>query len=57
MDGEEYMTSELKIRLKYLGLLMAVKTKYPNETRYETALRYIKQAENKAVSSKGKNDS
>ncbi len=30
---------------KYNELLMAVENKYPNETRHETALRYIKQAE------------
>ena len=28
-------------------LLYAVESKFPNETRFETALRYIKQAENK----------
>ncbi len=31
----------------YTELIMAVKTKHKNETRHETALRYIKQAEYK----------
>lgn len=30
---------------KYYELLYAVGTKYPNESRHETALRYIKEAE------------
>lgn len=30
---------------KYRELMMAVKSKYPNESRHETALRYIKEAE------------
>ena len=30
---------------KYNELIMAVSKKFPNETRHETALRYIKQAE------------
>lgn len=32
-------------RDKYHELLMAVGNKYPNETRYQTVLRYIRQAE------------
>jgi hypothetical protein len=32
---------------KYYELLGAVGNKYPDETRHETALRYIRQAENK----------
>ena len=32
-------------RKKYEELIMAVGNKYPGETRHETALRYIKQAE------------
>jgi hypothetical protein len=31
---------------KYYELLGAVGNKYPDETRHETALKYIKQAEN-----------
>jgi hypothetical protein len=30
---------------KYSELLMAVSKKYPRETRHQTALRYIQQAE------------
>lgn len=33
------------IKQKYYELIYAVGNKYPNETRHETALRYIKQAE------------
>jgi hypothetical protein len=33
---------------KYNELLFAVGNKYPNETRHETALRYIRAAENSA---------
>ncbi len=35
----------ISVEKKYNELIMAVESKYPNETRYETALRYIKQAE------------
>lgn len=38
--------SELKT--KYNELIMAVARKHPNETRHQTALRYIKNAESKA---------
>ena len=31
----------------YYELLWAVENKYPDETRHETALRYIKEAENR----------
>lgn len=34
-----------ELSAKYLELIMAVARKYPNETRHETALRYIRQAE------------
>lgn len=30
---------------KYQEIMMAVESKYPNETRHETALRYIKSCE------------
>ena len=30
---------------RYNELIMAVGNKYPNESRHETALRYIRQAE------------
>ena len=35
----------LKFKKLYHELLLAVGNVYPNETRHETALRYIKQAE------------
>jgi len=42
----EYAESLLKKeRKKYNELIMAVGNKYPDETRHQTALRYIKQAE------------
>lgn len=31
----------------YLELIYAVETKHPDETRHQTALRYIQQAENR----------
>jgi len=34
-----------EIERKYCQLIMTVGNKHPNETRHETALRYIKQAE------------
>ena len=35
----------------YLDLLLAVERKFPNETRFETALRYIREVENKSKNS------
>jgi len=35
----------IDIKKRYLELIYAVANKYPGETRYETALRYIRQAE------------
>lgn len=35
-----------KIKEKYMELIMAVATKFPGETRHETALRYILEREN-----------
>ena len=35
------------IESKYWELIWAVETKYPDESRHETALRYIKEAENR----------
>lgn len=34
------------LHLKYDELIMAVENKYPNESRHETALRYIEEREN-----------
>ncbi len=41
---------------KYYELLYAVETKYPNESRHETALRYIKEAETPSDSSEVKEE-
>lgn len=41
-----------ELRKKYNELLFAVESKFPNETRHETALRYIKEAEENANNSK-----
>lgn len=35
----------LLLQAELSGLLMAVERKYPGETRYQTAMRYIKQME------------
>lgn len=35
------------IKQRYENLIFAVGSKYPNESRHETALRYIQQAENR----------
>ena len=35
---------------QYGELIFAVATKYPDETRHQTALRYIQQAENREAS-------
>jgi len=34
-----------KLDERYQELIMSVERKFPNETRHETALRYIKEAE------------
>jgi len=36
----------LKVEEKYNELITAVESKFPSETRHETALRYIKDQEN-----------
>ena len=42
----EFLQRELKeAKTKYNELLFAVETKFPDETRHETALRYIKERE------------
>ena len=52
--GEPYAQMQATIEAqaaeiaKYNELLFAVGNKYPNETRHETALRYIRAAENSA---------
>lgn len=42
---EHYAYQLDDLRAKYDELIMAVGNKYPNETRHQTALRYIQQAE------------
>ena len=37
-----------EIRKKYNELLLAVSSKFPRETRHETILRYIREAESRA---------
>ena len=40
------LSAELaEVKEKYYELLMAVQSKFPDETRHETALRYIRNAE------------
>lgn len=40
----------VEVRKKYGELIYAVARKFPNETRHETALRYIQEAEMSALS-------
>jgi hypothetical protein len=40
-----FQTKLAELQEKYNELIMAVETKFPNESRHETALRYIKSAE------------
>jgi len=46
---QKQMGRLLDTEKKYNKLIMAVETKYPGETRHETALRYIKDRENSTV--------
>ena len=39
------LKEESEYKTKYYQLIMEVGNKYPNETRHETALRYIKESE------------
>ena len=45
MDITEQLAMLVGIEKKYSELVMAVSRKYPDETRHETALRYITDAE------------
>lgn len=47
MPAVEDMTQQQSVEEKYRELIMAVESKYPTETRHETALRYIHEAENR----------
>ncbi len=44
-----------EIEHDYYELIMAVSKKFPDESRHETALRYIKQAEDNCISDTCKN--
>jgi len=47
IDEKDKRIKELENELqKYNELIMAVQNKWPNQTRHETALKYIMQAEN-----------
>lgn len=42
---QDYIRHLEDISVKYNELIFAVGNKYPNETRHETALKYIRRAE------------
>jgi len=44
-QGASELKAMLEVKAKYYELIYAVGIKHPGETRHETALRYIKQAE------------
>ena len=44
---QEELDEALLINIRYYQLLFVVENKYPNETRHETALRYITEKEQK----------
>ena len=51
--NEEYAKREMKVNTdneraeRYINLISQVGSKFPNESRYETAMRYIKEAEDR----------
>lgn len=45
VDGKELVFRAIETQRLYNELLMAVERKFPGESRHETALRYIKEAE------------
>lgn len=45
LELSQFIRARTERELRYEELIMAVGNKYPNETRHETALRYIRQAE------------
>lgn len=57
--NEEYAKREMKVHAdneraeRYLNLIYQVSSKYPNESRYETAMRYIKEAEERCQTNEG----
>ena len=46
--GEIYVASHKSCSKQYLELLYAVERKFENESRHQTALRYINEAEKRA---------
>ena len=44
-DLDLLLNKWISVEKNYNKLIMAVESKYPNETRHETALRYIKERE------------
>lgn len=57
--NEEYAKREMKVHAdneraeRYLNLIYQVSSKFPNESRYETAMRYIKEAEDRCQTNEG----
>ena len=47
LELSQFVSARTNTELKYQELIFHVETKHPGETRHETALRYIKQAENR----------
>lgn len=45
MNTEQQADKVRELEAKYNELIMAVARKFPNETRHQTALRYINEAE------------
>jgi hypothetical protein len=48
-ESQTELSKLLEIEKKYYELLYGVASKYPNETRHETALRYIQERENDSI--------
>ena len=50
MSYKELADAHFNLQERYYELIMAVETKHPNETRHQTALRYIREAEKQSSS-------
>lgn len=48
MENQNKHNTRPRIELQYFELIMAVERKFPDETRHQTALRYIREAEQRA---------
>lgn len=46
LELSQFTGARTKDEMAYDALIYAVQRKFPNETRFETALRYIRNAEN-----------